>query len=282
MRGWRPAIVHTHDNRAPFYAGPASRLIVARRPRVVQSLHGRNAHASRREIQALRHFARLADRFFYVSDEVLQLSVEQGISRRRMRTVHNGIDTARFAYQGPCSGGPVVTVARLSPEKDLGNLVRAMALLARDRPGARAEIAGDGAFRGELEALAAELGVADRVTFLGESRDVPAVLARAALFALPSKSEGIPLTLLEAMARDLPAVAMRVGGIPEVVAEGQTGYLVSPSDPSALGQVLDEPAQGQLRGRAGRQRVEQQFDVRRMVADYEATYRELLGIRHPY
>jgi len=98
------------------------------------------------------------------------------------------------------------------------------------------------------------------------------------LFVLPSRSEGISLTLLEAMACGLPIVATRVGGTPEVVLDGETGLLVPPGDPVALAQAIlrigRDPERGLRMGQAGRGRVEQQFDIRRMVADYEALYVE--------
>src|SRR5207253_10486932 len=130
--------------------------------------------------------------------------------------------------------GPVVMVARMSPEKDAESLVRAAALAARQLPAFRLEVAGDGACLPALKQLAAGLALGDHVRFLGEVRDVPALLARASLFVLPSQTEGISLTILEAMARGLPVVATCVGGNPEVVEDGRTGLLVPPRDPEAL------------------------------------------------
>ncbi|HKI18887.1 MAG TPA: glycosyltransferase, partial [Isosphaeraceae bacterium] len=119
--------------------------------------------------------------------------------------------------------------------------------------------------------------------FLGETRDIPAVLARARMFVLPSRSEGIPLTVLEAMARGLPVVATRVGGLAEVVEDGVTGLLVPPADPAALAAAIvgiwDDPNRGNRMGGAGRQRVVERFDVRTMVAGYEALY--FPGNGHP-
>ena len=140
----------------------------------------------------------------------------------------------------------------------------------------RVEVAGRGSCLEDLKGLAADLGVAERVTFLGEVRDIPALLGRARMFVQPSLSEGIPLTVLEAMARGLPVVATRVGGLPEVVVDGETGLLVPAADPPALAQAVlslwrDPDAAGRM-GEAGRKRVERVFDVRRMVADYEALY----------
>ena len=125
--------------------------------------------------------------------------------------------------------GPVLTVARLSPEKDVANLVRATAIAVKLAPGLRVEVAGNGPCQEELNQLAAREGTAGRITFLGEVGDIPAQLARARMFVLPSRSEGIPLTVLEAIARGLPVVATRVGGVPEVVDDGVTGLLVAPA-----------------------------------------------------
>lgn len=281
MRRWRPDVVHTHDERSLFYAGPATRLLGRPRPRVVHTRHWWKIKQTRRAAAVHRRLAALADRYVGVSNLVYEASRAEGIAPRRLRRILNGIDVQRFDYQGPCPGGPVVTVARLRPVKDLASLVRAMALVAPEVPSARAEIAGGGILLDELTALANEQGVADRVTFLGEVSDVPAVLARAGLFVLPSRAEGIPLTLLEAMARGLPVVATRVGGIPEVVVDEETGLLVPPSEPevlaAAIRRVLLDPELALRLGQNGRRRAEECFDTRRMVRDYEALYREALG-----
>lgn len=281
MRRWRPDVIHTHDERSLFYSGPTARLLGIRRPRVVHTRHWWRLNHARRTAATQTWLSRLTDRYVGVSNLVYEACRNEGIAPGKLRTILNGIDMNRFEYRGPHPGGPVVSVARLTRIKDIANLVRAMALVVRTIPSARAEVAGDGACLAELQALARELGVADHVTFLGEVRDIPGVLARAGLFVLSSQTEGIPLTLLEAMARGLPVVATRVGGVPEVVVEGETGLMVPPSDSEALAagirRVLADPGLGEQLGRAGRRRAEQRFDIRRMVGDYEAEYRELSG-----
>ncbi len=193
----------------------------------------------------------------------------------------NGIDLGRFPYNGPCPHGPVVTVARLSPEKDVANLVRATAIAACDGEDLRIEVACGGECLDELKRLAAELGVCERVVFLGEVRDVSALLARGRMFVLPSRSEGFPLTVLGAMARGLPVVATRVSGLLEVVDDGVTGLLVPPADPAALAgamvEIWTDPNRCGRMGHAGRQCAEERFDVRRMLAQYEELYREEPG-----
>ena len=156
-------------------------------------------------------------------------------------------------------------------------MLRATALVAREEPAFRLDVAGDGVCLSDLKALAHELGVGERARFLGRVHDVPALLARASLMVLPSLMEGISLTLLEGMAQGLPIVATRVGGNPEVVVEGETGLLVPPRAPDELAAAIlrihRDPALGQRLGAAGRSRVETVFDARRMVADYENIYK---------
>ncbi len=270
-------VVHTHDVRPLIYGAVAARL--ARVPRVVHTRHGRDARITPRQRVLVRLAARLIDRFVCVSDDSARLSIEQGIAAAKVRAIINGIDVDRFAYTGPQPGGPVVAIARLSPEKDIANLIRAAAIVAGAESAFHLEIAGDGPCRSDLERLIADLGLTERVRLLGQIHDARALLGRAGLFVLPSLSEGISLTLLEAMARGLAVVATRVGGNPEVVADGATGLLVPARNPDALADamlgLLHDSERSRRLGEAGRRRVEQVFDVRRMIADYEALYREL-------
>jgi glycosyltransferase involved in cell wall biosynthesis len=272
FRRWQIDVVHTHDERPHIHGVVAAR--VARVPRVIHTRHGQALRLTRRQTALVNLAAGLTDRFVCVSEDCARRTVEHGVSRRKVCTLWNGIDLTRFLYAGPSRDGPIVTVARLSPEKDVATLLRAAA--NPDAAGLHVEIAGAGPCLPELQRLAQELGVGERVRFLGEVRDVAALLARASVFVLPSASEGISLTLLEAMARGLPVVATRVGGNPEVVREGETGLLVPPHDPPALAAALlrvrQDPEWGERLGKAGRRRVEQCFDVRRMVAAYEVLY----------
>lgn len=277
FRRWGVDVVHTHNTRPLIYAGPAARL--ARVPGLLHTRHGQRFGAGRRENVVFRLVAGLADWVVCVSEDSARLSAAEGLSMARVRTVHNGIDLSRFAYSGPCASGPAVMLGRLSPEKDVGTLLQAVAIVRREDASFRLEVAGDGPCAGELRRLADELSLADGVRFLGEIRDVPALLARASLFVLPSLTEGISLTLLEAMARGLPVVATRVGGNAEVVADGQTGWLVPPGSPTDLAAALvrlgRDPAMARRMALAGRERVEAHFDARRMVAEYERLYARL-------
>ena len=113
--------------------------------------------------------------------------------------------------------------------------------------------------------------------FLGEVGDIPTLLGRARLFVLPSQTEGISLTILEAMARGLPVVTTAVGGNPEVVVDGTTGLLVPAKNPAelagAIRRLWNNPDQGRSMGQAGRRRAQEHFDIRKMIAEYERLYR---------
>ena len=186
---------------------------------------------SRRQNRLANFAARFADRYVCVSEDTARLTAIQGLNPSRVETVHNGIDTRRFAYRGPCKGGPAVVIARLAAEKDIATLLRATAIVVREQPAFRLTIAGDGPCMPELRQLCAELGLDGHVEFLGMVDDVAGLLARAGLYVLSSVSEGVSLTVLEAMARGLPVVATRVGGTPEVVVHRETGLLVPPCQP---------------------------------------------------
>jgi glycosyltransferase involved in cell wall biosynthesis len=281
LRRWGTDVVHTHNTKPLIYAGPAARLAGIRQ--VVHTRHGQRFGAGRGDTALFRLAARTADRIISVSHDGERLSCQEGIATRKVATIWNGIDVEHFGYTGPRTGGPAVMVGRLSPEKDVKSLVRAAAIVVREHPSFRLEIAGDGDCLPDLKRLAEEIALDEHVRFLGEVRDIPTLLARASLFVLPSLTEGISLTLLEAMARGLPVVATRVGGNPEVVVDGQTGLLVPAGAPSELAaamlQLCRATEDGRRMGLAGRVRVEQHFEVRRMVAEYENLYLEFGGRR---
>jgi glycosyltransferase involved in cell wall biosynthesis len=278
FRKLRPSVVHTHNTPALIYGSAAATL--ARVPRIIHTRHGQRYGASSRETRVFRLLSKLAYRVVSVSQDAYRLSVAEGIHSERACWIHNGVDLSRFSYVGPRQDGPAMVVARLSPEKDIATLLRAMKHIIHScGPGQQAlrlEIVGDGPDRNRLESLARALGLAGSIRFLGERSDVPRLLANAGMVILPSLTEGISLTLLEAMARGLPVIATRVGGNPEVVVGGETGLLVAQKDPKGLADAIAslqrDPQRGREMGWRGRQRVEQKFSVQRMIRQYERLY----------
>ncbi len=283
FRHWQADVIHTHDDRAHLYGTFAGRL--ARVRSIIHTRHGRSPQLSRRQKMLVNAASRSINHFVCVSEDSARLAVRQGIRADKVRTIRNGINVQRFAYTGPRADGPAVIVARLSPEKDIDTLLRATALVVRQDAAFRLEIAGDGPCMSSLRQTSVSLGLEEHIRFLGEVRDVPALLARAGLFVLSSLSEGISLTLLEAMACGLPLVATRVGGNPEVICDGETGFLVPPQNPRALADTLLRLRGDHLLcvrlGEMGRRRVEAMFDVRRMVAEYEALYPCVNALNNP-
>lgn len=279
--GLGPDIVHTHNTKPLLYAGGAARL--ARVGGVVHTNHGQYFGSTHSQRTLFKIAARCADRIVCVSADSRDLSMRQGLPAAAGGTIQNGIDVSRFAFKGTHPGAPAVVVARLSPEKDIPTLLRAVRLVVEQEPGFRLRIAGDGACFDELKQLARQLELCAHIEFLGEVRDVPKLLGGASMCVLASVTEGISLTILEAMASGLPMVATRVGGTPEVVVDGVTGILVPPGDPAALAggllRIWRDPELGARLGEAGRRRVESYFDVRRMVTEYQLLYLDVLRRR---
>jgi len=274
LRRWKTDVLHTHNNRPLVYSALAARLGGVKR--FIHTRHGQSFGSTPRQVRLVSLAARYVDAFACVSQDSARLSGKQQVPARLIHCVHNGIDTRRFAALPVRDDGPAVIVARLSPEKDIATLLRATALAVRQDATFRLEIAGDGPCRPELERLALELNLGKSVRFLGMVNDIAGLLARASFFVLSSISEGVSLTLLEAMARGLPVAATAVGGNPEVVAEGETGLLTPARDPARMAQAMlalhrDRALRARM-GDAARRRVEAHFDIRGMVSRYEALY----------
>jgi phosphatidylinositol alpha-1,6-mannosyltransferase len=234
--------------------------------------------------------------FFYANSAHIAGLAEEMLLRagaapagERMRVLRSGADLARFhpdrdpsparARVGLPAGPLVLTAARLVPEKNVSAGLRAFALAASRRPGAAYAVAGAGREEPALRALAAELGIAERVRFLGAvpHEEMPGLHAAADVFFLPSRrtaawEENFPNAALEAMAAGRPVVAGDVGGLPEIVAHGETGFLADPDDPAALAAALErllgDPALARRMGAAGRARAEREFDVRRTARSF--------------
>jgi glycosyltransferase involved in cell wall biosynthesis len=211
---------------------------------------------------------------------------DEGLPPQRMRVIHNGVEIPAQSVSPRPAGVPadariILCVANLIHYKGHHDLLAAAMEVLPRFPDVALVLVGEGALRAALEARVAHAGLRDRVHFLGQREDVPALLAAAKLFVLPSHEEGFPNALLEAMAHGLPVVATRVGGVPEAVVHGETGLLVPPQDPAALAEALSallrDPDLAQKMGRAGRERAASQFTLDRMVRETEALYAELLA-----
>ena len=282
LKKLRPDVVHTHNAYPHFYGTLAARW--CRVPVVINTRHGRRIGTTWKAKTWFWIAGMLANRVVAVSDDARNLCLsEVSLTSQKVTRIWNGIDLSRFVYRGPAADPIAISVARLSPEKDFPTLIHAVALAAEVVPELRLKIVGDGPERTKLEHLITELGQQNRVELLGERQDIPELLATAGFFATATLTEGISLTLLEAMASGLPVLATRVGGNPEIVVEDETGFLVPSGNVTELATALIRMVHSQGRwselGRQGRLRVEQHFSNQKMVSAYEALYTQLLNRR---
>jgi len=266
------------------------------RPVTVHTFHGHvlDGYFSRPVQQAFlaaeRLLARRTDVLVAVSPQVRDALAALGVgTSEQWRVVPLGLELASFAaVTGPTGrlrqrlglahDVPLVgAVGRLVPIKDLGTLVRAVARF----DGVHLALIGDGEQRAELQSLVDSLGLAGRVHLPGWADDVAAWVADLDVVALTSRNEGTPVALIEALAAGRPVVATAVGGVPFVVHDGATGWLVPPGDPAAvaeaLGAALADPAGAVARAEHGRAEVLARFGADRLVADIRSLYRELVG-----
>jgi glycosyltransferase involved in cell wall biosynthesis len=246
----------------------------------------------------LKWSLRRTDDRIAISAFVARTLVDSGHAPESTYVVANGIDPGRWTpmvgrdatrreLQIPDDAPVILTVCRLFPSKGPGELIRALLVVQERHSGARLLIVGRemvSGYKAELERLAAELGVAEHVLFLGHYPDVAPLMAAADVFAMPSIGEPFGLVYLEAMAMELPVVALDSGGAPEVIVHGTTGLLSPEGDVESLAAnlaaLLSDPERRTQMGRAGRRRVEAHFTSKRMAADVAATYRHILDGRN--
>ena len=234
----------------------------------------------RRGARVYRRLFAEGDLFLAVSRHWRERLIDLGCPRERTSVHRMGIDCRRFAFAArtPAPDGVtrMVSVARLVEKKGLAYALQAMARLVRQHPAIAYTIVGDGPLRPELEALAADLGLSRRVRFAGwrGPEEVRRILAAGQIFIAPSvtadngDAEGVPVAMMEAMAVGLPVLGTVHSGIPELVADGVSGYLVPERDADALAaqleRLLSSPASWPVMGRAGRTRVEREFNIERL------------------
>ena len=266
-RRLRPDIVHAHSSKAGALGRLAAALACV--PVRIFTVHGWSFAAygglpGRLYLWVERRLRRLTTAVVCVAAASRDVGVAAGACRaERTFVIHNAVDVTAFAAPAPHEGVPrVVSIGRFAFPKDFATLVEA---LAATRVDYRAVFVGDGPLLQGLAATIRERGLTEKIDLPGNRIDVPDMLASADLFVLSTRSEGFPVSILEAMAAGLPVVATDVGGVAESVVDGETGLLVPSGDSGALASALDRLlSDSGLRrrlGTAGRERAHRHFDV---------------------
>jgi glycosyltransferase involved in cell wall biosynthesis len=283
LRAERPLIVHANSSKAGVLGRLAA--VIARAPARVFTAHGwafaaHDGAAARAYLWADRLMSRVTTGTICVAESERRAGLRARTCRAdRTVVIHNGValDGPRRAPGSRRSPAEILSVGRLRGPKDFTTLAHAVARL---EPGSvHLRIVGDGPDREALAALIERLGASDSIELLGERRDVAGLLAESDMFVLSSRSEGLPMSVLEAMAAAVPVVATAVGGIPELVRDSETGVLAPPGDAAALAAALERLARdAELRdrmGEAGRRRVERDFSLAAFRREHLALYARL-------
>ncbi|MGQ9503345.1 MAG: glycosyltransferase [Thermogutta sp.] len=291
LRQIPPAVVLAHQYTPFFYSSLARGLCSS--PPIIFVEHGRHVPDPWKphRIFANRLLLRRSDIVIAVADSVKRAVIsKEGIASKRILVIPNGIDPAPYFAAAANREAirrqlgladndvAIIQVARLDPLKDHDTAITAVEQLAHDR--VRLLIVGDGPEETRIRHRVKQSAIRERFRLLGYRRDIPNLLAAADIFLLSSVSEGLPVTILEAMAAALPIVATDVGDVSKAVADGTTGFLVPPRHPEALAKALERLcASPQLRrqfGQAGRDLLMAQFTEKMMHTAYRKLIEDVL------
>jgi glycosyltransferase involved in cell wall biosynthesis len=287
IRALHPRLLHVHGYKATVLAVPAARLL--RVPAVATfHTHARHdIHAPRGVVAVEGKILRTLPGVAAVSQPVRRELEDRGVRPERIRVIPNGIEVEpdRLASSpgAPLPGGrpALAVVGRLIERKNVQVLLRAVARLREAHPELTVLLAGEGPYRAELERLAGDLDLGHAVRFLGFVEDVRPLLRASDLFVLPSATEGMPISVLEAMACGTPIVATRVGSIPDVARDGREALLVEPGSVDALADALGHAlADAALRARlaaSARERLLAEYTAERMAERYVEFYEWVEG-----
>jgi L-malate glycosyltransferase len=301
MRESRVQILHSYNFYANVFAIPAARL--AGVPAVVASIRDQGAYTTPAQRRLHKWVARLVDIVLVNAESIRRWLIEEGFQSEKIITIRNGIDidacgmshtgtNIREQYHIAPHAPIVLMLSRLDPRKGVDDFLYAAALVSARFPQARFLVVGeklqtrnrvvsvDHDYHAYLHALTEKLGLTDKVIFTGRRADVATILAESTVSVLPSLSEGIPNTLLESLAAGVPVVATRVGGIPELVNDGDNGLLVPVKSPpelaTSIGKLLSDKDLATRLGIRASATIRRDFSLHRMIQDTDAMYRKLL------
>ena len=297
LRKERPQIVHTHTAKAGFLGRLAAQM--AGVPVIIHTYHGHvlNGYYGPAKSWLLkmmeRGLARFTDRLVAVSELVKEDLIAYGVAPpEKISVIPLGFDLEPFFECESLKGEfrrelglgtddkLVGIIGRIFPIKNHRLFLESAAQIEQQESNVRFVIVGDGTLRSETERYAQDLSIHQQVIFTGWRRDLPRIYADLDLLVVSSDNEGTPVSAIEAMASGCPVVATEVGGLPDVVQNGKTGYLVPPKQPEALAtamlKLIRDPETATQMGRSAQQSVKGRFSVNRLVSDIEGLYEELL------
>jgi lipopolysaccharide/colanic/teichoic acid biosynthesis glycosyltransferase len=303
IRREKPHIVHTHTAKAGFLGRVAAWL--AGVPLIIHTYHGHILHGYFGPIKSWalqlmeRTLARITDQIIAVSDQVKQDLVDYAIARQeKITVVPLGFDLSPFLTCQEQRGQfrkelglkdevkLIGIVGRIVPIKNHRLFLDAAACLIKEQPTVRFVIVGDGNLRYQKEQYAASLGISDKVIFTGWRRDLSRIYADLDVLVVSSDNEGTPVSAIEAMASGCPVVATRVGGMQDLIQDGETGFLVPPKDAGALAisilNVLQKPDSTFQMVQVAREVAKERFSVQRLIKDTEHFYREIINNKNVY
>lgn len=285
-------IIHSHLFGMNLYGALAAKL--TSKP-LIATVHGETYDLERRRrILAYKMIAKWSQKIVTVSRNLENLMMKEvGIDQNKILTIYNGIDLARFSYSngttvrrdlGLKSSEKIVgIIAGLRPVKGHHYFLQAASHVLKDIPSAKFLIVGDGALRNQLISYAKRLNIERKVMFTGFRRDIPELLSIMDVFVVSSLSEGLSLSLLEAMAAGKAIVATRVGGNVELIQHNRTGFFVPPRDPVSMAEAIilllkHKPIAVRM-GEIARQKALKEFDCGQMRKKYEGLYEICLRMR---
>ena len=292
FRREKTMIVHTHELGTYLYGTVGAKL--ALRPRIIHGEHGGLLQSS----ESRKKYLIVRRCLSYVTDVIHTMSADlkhalahmTRINPGKIVTILNGVESEKFGRTSSSRSRVMLgiepevfvigTVGRLSPVKNFELLIRIIPKLNHIGIHPKVLFVGDGPSRSNLESLIKKCCLEEQIIFLGNRSDVPELLSAMDIFVLPSLSEGLSNSILEAMATGIPVIASDVGGNSELVVHNETGFLFPPGDGNALSQRIAElagnPEKRYKMGISGRRRIEESFTLEKMIQNYEQLYRNVI------
>lgn len=286
-------ILHCHDYKANFIGFITSK---PRKVKLITTLHGWTKAEARVKFYEcidsfiMKHFEQVIS----VSDKIRGSLLKKGFSSKKIIVIHNGVETdyfgkkvvgveykKRIGIEG--NFNVIGTVGRLSAEKGQKYLIEAVSEIVKHSPNTVFLIVGDGPFKKLLKDTVISLGLERHIIFTGSfpREEMKNIYSLMDIFILPSLTEGFGLALVEAMAMGIPVIATNVGGIPEIIEHGKTGYLVPPADAKAISKaiidLLSDKTKSELMGKAGQNFAKQEFSIYKSVTQIEQVYKNLVS-----